>query len=319
MLKPSIAVVSAGAMGSAVAKRLVSAGCTVYTNLDGRSDAAHARAQDAGMINVPLETLVSESKWILSIVPPREAFAFAEKIRAAVVEKSLERSTNAGARGESESDPSWVFVDCNAVNPEMVKRIGGLFRGTSVRFIDAGIVGGPPRPGYDPTFYACSEGEGEGEGEGVLEEFAALSQYGLRVSLLKGPGTGIGDASSLKLCESMMKKGSIGLFMTMMLTAHRSSPATADALMKELSISQPGLMDRLIVTVPEGIPKAHRFVYEMEGLGEFVGGGEADMFKGFARVFERVGRSLSGDKADIGTLTRGVEKARELRETSTSK
>ncbi|OJA12666.1 hypothetical protein AZE42_08818 [Rhizopogon vesiculosus] len=314
MLKPSIAVVSAGAMGSAVAKRLVTAGCTVYTNLDGRSDAAHARAQDAGMTNVPLETLVAESKWILSIVPPREAFAFAEKIRAAVVEKSLERSTSigTGARGE-ESDPSWVFVDCNAVNPEAVKRIGGLFRGTSVRFIDAGIVGGPPRPGYDPTFYACSEGEG------VLEEFAALSQYGLRVSLLKGPGTGIGDASSLKLCESMMKKGSIGLFMTMMLTAHRSSPATADALMKELSISQPGLMDRLIVTVPEGIPKAHRFVYEMEGLGEFVGGGEADMFKGFARVFERVGRSLSGDKADIETLMRGVEKARELRETPTSK
>lgn len=138
------------------------------------------------MINVPLDTLVSESKWILSIVPPREAFAFAEKIRV-IVEK----------RGESMSDSTRVFVDCNAVNPEAVKRIGGLFRGTSMRFIDAGIVGGPPRPGYDPTFYACSEGEG------MLEEFAALSQYGLRVSLLKGPGAGVGDASALKLCESV--------------------------------------------------------------------------------------------------------------------
>jgi hypothetical protein len=55
----------------------------------------------------------------------------------------------------------------------------------------------------------------------------------------------------------MIKKGSIGLFMTMMLSesspsdlhlkqltktttaAHRSSPATADGLRKELSISQP--------------------------------------------------------------------------------
>lgn len=180
-----IAVVSAGAMGSAVAKRLVTAGCTVYTNLDGRSDAAHQRARDAGMVNVPMETLVSEAKWILSIVPPREAFAFADKVRG-IVER----------RGEVRSEPR-VFVDCNAVNPEAVKRIGGLFRGTSVKFIDAGIVGGPPRPGYDPTFYACSEEEG------ALEEFAAFSQYGLRVSLLKGPGTGVGDASSLKLCESV--------------------------------------------------------------------------------------------------------------------
>ncbi|KAG0694163.1 6-phosphogluconate dehydrogenase C-terminal domain-like protein [Suillus ampliporus] len=283
----SIAVVSAGAMGSAVAKRLVTAGCTVYTNLDGRSEAAHQRARDAGMVNVSLETLVSKSKWILSIVPPREAFAFAEKIRG-IVDK----------HGESLSDPHpRVFVDCNAVNPEAVKRIGGLFRGTSMKFIDAGIVGTPPRPGFDPTFYACSEGEE------MLEEFATLSQYGLKVSLLKGAGAGVGDASSLKLCESMMKKGSIGLFMTMMLTAHRS-------------MSQPALMGRLIQTVPEGIPKAYRFGYEMEGLAEFVGGGEADIFRGFARVFERVAGSLSGDKADIETLTRGVEKALELQEKS---
>ncbi|KAG1744591.1 6-phosphogluconate dehydrogenase C-terminal domain-like protein [Suillus paluster] len=299
----SIAVISAGAMGSAVAKRLVTAGCTVYTNLDGRSEAAHQRARDAGMVDVSLETLVSKSRWILSIVPPREAFAFAEKIRG-VVDRRGESPSNTHPR---------VFVDCNAVNPESVKRIGGLFKGTSMKFIDAGIVGGPPRPGFDPTFYACSEGEE------MLEEFAALSQYGLRVSLLKGDGAGVGDASALKLCESMMKKGSIGLFMTMMLTAHRSSPATANALMKELSMSQPALMGRLIQTVPEGIPKAYRFGYEMEGLGEFVGGGEADIFKGFARVFERVAGSLAGDKADIETLMRGVEKAVELQETSNSK
>jgi len=75
-------------------------------------------------------------------------------------------------------------------------------------------------------------------------------------------------------------------------------------------------MDRLIVTVPEGIPKAYRFGYEMEGLGEFVGGGGADIFKGFASVFDRVAQSLSGDKADIDTLMRAVEKAQELREAS---
>ncbi|KAG2127700.1 hypothetical protein DEU56DRAFT_527724 [Suillus clintonianus] len=302
----TIAIISAGAMGSAIAKRLVNGGCTVYTNLDGRSDAAHQRARDAGMIIVPLETLVSKSKWILSIVPPGEAFAFAQKIEGVV-------SNPTSMSHDSHALPvPRAFVDCNAVNPETVKRIGGLFKETSMTFIDAGIVGTPPRVGWDPTFYACSEPGSES----VLEEFSALSQHGLKVSLLKGAGAGIGDASSLKLCESMMKKGSIGLFMTMMLTAHRSSPATADALMKELSMSQPALMGRLIQTVPEGIPKAYRFVAEMEGLAEFVGGGEANVFKGFARVFERVSGSLEGDGADIETLRRGVEKALELQETS---
>ncbi|KAG1810420.1 6-phosphogluconate dehydrogenase C-terminal domain-like protein [Suillus plorans] len=297
---PAITVISAGAMGSAIAKRLVQSGCTVYTNLDNRSPAAHQRALDAGMINLPIESLLSKSNFILSIVPPGEAFAFAQKIRSTL-----------GAHSGS-ALPLRAFVDCNAVNPETVKRIGGLFSGTPVGFIDAGIVGTPPREGWDPTFYACSEPGAQD----VLEEFAALSQYGLKVSLLKGEGAGIGDASSLKLCESMMKKGSIGLFMTMMLTAHRSSPATADALMKELSISQPALMSRLIQTVPEGIPKAYRFVAEMEGLAEFVGGGEADVFMGFARVFERVAGSLQGDGVDVETLRRGVEKALELQGTS---
>jgi hypothetical protein len=57
------------------------AGCTVYTNLDGRSTAAHQRALEAGKINVPLDALLSKSNWILSIGPPGEAFASAQKIR----------------------------------------------------------------------------------------------------------------------------------------------------------------------------------------------------------------------------------------------
>ncbi|KAG2036383.1 hypothetical protein BDR03DRAFT_959914 [Suillus americanus] len=68
-------------------------------------------------------------------------------------------------------------------------------------------------------------------------------------------------------------------------------------------------MNRLIKTVPEGILKAYRFVAEMEGLSEFVGGREPGVFKGFARVFERVARSLEGD---VETLRSGVEPTLEL-------
>jgi len=75
-------------------------------------------------------------------------------------------------------------------------------------------------------------------------------------------------------------------------------------------------MSRLVQTVSEGIPKAYRFAAELEGLAEFVGGGEADVFKGFAGVFERVAGSLEGDGVDVETLRSGVEKALELQGTS---
>jgi hypothetical protein len=146
------------------------------------------------MINVPLKTLLSKSNWILSIVPPGEAFAFAQKLRTVLAGLALPRA----------------FVDCNAVNPETVRRIGVLFRETPVGFIDAGIVGTPPREGWDPTFYACTKSGSEQ----VLEEFAAPSYYRLKISLLKCARAGIGDAA-LKLCEcvgdSFLQHGRAGL------------------------------------------------------------------------------------------------------------
>jgi hypothetical protein len=75
-------------------------------------------------------------------------------------------------------------------------------------------------------------------------------------------------------------------------------------------------MSRLIHTVPEGIPKAYRFVAEIKGLAEFVGGREADTFKRFSKVFEKVAESLEGDRENVETLKSGVEKALELQGTS---
>jgi len=115
-------------MGSAIAKHLIHAGFTVYTNLDSRSPKAHQRVLGAGMINVPLKTLLSKSNWILSIVPPGEAFAFTQKLRTVLAGLAL----------------PCAFVDCNAVNPETVRRIGVLFRETPVGFIDARKDGIPP-------------------------------------------------------------------------------------------------------------------------------------------------------------------------------
>lgn len=56
------------------------------------------------------------------------------------------------------------------------------------------------------------------------------------------------------------------------------------------------------------LPKAYRWVGEMEEIAEFVGQGEGDIYKGVAKLYERIERD-EGD--DIKVLKRFVEEARE--------
>lgn len=183
---PVIAIIAPGAMGSAVAKRLTTAGLTVLTNLDGRSPASRSRAHDAGMQDVPLSDIPLKANWVLSILPPSDAVAFAQKLKDAYSQLTVNRPL--------------AFADCNAVSPETVKRIAQTFVGTTISFVDAGIIGGPPKGEYDPVFYASANPEDLS----VLDEFVGLSKYGLKVSALRGEGAGVGDASALKMSYAVI-------------------------------------------------------------------------------------------------------------------
>src|SRR3954451_1175902 len=74
IMPPSIAVIAPGAMGSAIAARLVEHGCKVLTSLDGRSEATRKRAAAAGMVGAG-DGEIANADIILSIVPPGEAVA----------------------------------------------------------------------------------------------------------------------------------------------------------------------------------------------------------------------------------------------------
>ncbi|KAG8213538.1 hypothetical protein J3R82DRAFT_10181 [Butyriboletus roseoflavus] len=181
---PRFAVIAAGSMGSAVAKKLTTAGCAVYTNLDGRSEATRRPAKEVGMVDASLSDITVEANWILSVLPPRDAVSFTEKIRDA-----------AASRARQASLEPLVFADCNAVSPKTVRRIAEIFAGTGIKFIDVCIIGGPPKDRYDATFYASAAAEDRS----MLDVFMALSKYGLKVSPLTGEGAGVGDASALKM------------------------------------------------------------------------------------------------------------------------
>ncbi len=106
-MAPVVAVIAPGAMGSAVAARLVQHGVEVRTSLAGRSPASAERARQAGMRAVDDDAAIAACDIILSIIPPGEAVTLARRFAPALA---------AAARKP-------VYVDCNAVNPATMTRI----------------------------------------------------------------------------------------------------------------------------------------------------------------------------------------------------
>lgn len=59
------------------------------------------------------------------------------------------------------------------------------------------------------------------------------------------------------------------------------------------------------------IPKAYRWVGEMEEISGFVGGGEADIHHGMAAIYSRIERSITEGNEDVETLKAFVEAAKD--------
>lgn len=267
---PSVAIVAPGNMGAAVARRLGQYGVRVVTSLEGRGAASVARAQEAGMTVLSRDRLC-EAQFLLSILPPAAALPFAQTM-APVLRAAAQKP---------------VFVDCNAVSPDTVREIGEIIAAAGAPFIDASIIGLPPKAGSGPSPHFYSSGP---DANRLLE----LSSYGLDVRVLEGP---VGAASALKMCYAGINKGLAAIASAMILAASRSG-ATA-ALYQEMSESLPGLLNSLRRQVPDMLPKAYRWVAEMREIATF-GGAEdeatREIFNGFSRLFEQIARDVNGEK-----------------------
>jgi len=134
-----IGIIAQGTMGAGVGRRLRESGAEVRTLLAGRSPASAERARAAGMTAATDErALLEGADFFLSILPPGEAEPLARRLAPTLT--ALGRKP--------------VYVDCNAVSPQTAIRIGEVIAPTGADFVDAGIIGGPPRPGYSPAIYA---------------------------------------------------------------------------------------------------------------------------------------------------------------------
>lgn len=262
--QPVVAIVGVGEMGAAVGKRLRLKGARVRVSLSGRSaeSARRVRAAELEIIDDDF-ALVRDADFVLSIVPPGVAIKVAEQYRLPLA--------------DAQKQP--IFADCNAVSPATARRIGEILAGCRCRYVDAGIIGGPPpedvaQPG--PRFYASGP---------HAHEFAKLGGYGLDIAVVDGP---IGAASALKLSYAGITKGIIALGTAMIAAAARHG--LADELRDELARTQPQILKQLAHQVPAMFPKAYRWVAEMEEIAAYLDGDErgSQIYRGAARLYDHI-------------------------------
>jgi 3-hydroxyisobutyrate dehydrogenase-like beta-hydroxyacid dehydrogenase len=233
----TVGIISPGDMGSGIGEKLVENGARVVVALDARSERTKSLAAAAGLENVgSVERLVQEASHILSVMVPSEAVGAAERVARAL------RSTGATP----------IYADLNAISPGSTKRVGEIVEAAGARFVDGGIIGGPPRGAVNPRIYLSGPN---------APELAVLEEHGLILPVI---GDQVGQASGLKMCYASMTKGLQALGTELLVAARLLG--LDEHLRKELESSQPALRQWLSKSVLGMPPKAHRWIGEMEEI-----------------------------------------------------
>ncbi|OUL36164.1 NAD(P)-dependent oxidoreductase [Nostoc sp. 106C] len=263
----TVGILSPGDMGQAIASVLNQHGLKTIAALDDRSDrtrqlAAAAYIQDVGS----LKQLVIESDVVLSVLVPAAATEAAEQVAEAIdsVGKSI------------------LYVDANAISPHKVRSIAQIIESKGGDFVDASIIGPPPRVPNRTRIYASGK---------KAVELQQLRNYGLDIRVI---GEEIGQASGLKMCYAALTKGLTAIGTELLIAAHRLG--LDQQLWDEVSTSQPELAKILTRSLPSMTPKAHRWIGEMEEIADTFAALELTdrIFQGAADVYRLVQQTSLG-------------------------
>jgi 3-hydroxyisobutyrate dehydrogenase-like beta-hydroxyacid dehydrogenase len=221
-------------MGAAVGAALTRRGYTVHWLPDGRSDATRARAADANLLSATgLHKLVGTSDVVVSVVPPEAAMSTARDVLAA------------GFSG--------LYLDANAISPETSRAIASLVSASGAAFVDAAIVGGPPRGRGEARLFLSGA-----RAEEVAQLFDASSFEAVCV------GDTPGAASAVKCAYAAYTKGGGALLLAV--RAYARAAGVERTLLEEWDRSQPGLETRSEIVARTQAPKAWRFSAEMKEI-----------------------------------------------------
>ncbi|MAT75519.1 6-phosphogluconate dehydrogenase [Candidatus Poribacteria bacterium] len=253
----TVGIISPGDMGHVVSRVLIDHGLRVVSCLAERSQRTQRLAAKAGVTDLlSYAELVEQADLILSILVPAQAVKAAQRVAEATTQADV------------------LYVDCNAVAPRTVKKIDRIIKNVGGNFLDASIIGPPPRSDESTRFYASGPNVGQ---------LNILNQYGLEIRPL---GQEIGQASAIKMCYAALTKGLTALCAEL-LTAAETLGVSAD-LAEEFELSQTALYQRMQKGLPSLPSKSRRWIGEMEeiavtfadvGLTPNILAGAADIFR----------------------------------------
>jgi 3-hydroxyisobutyrate dehydrogenase-like beta-hydroxyacid dehydrogenase len=262
-----VGLMTPGDMGQAVAMQIKAKDFVVCTALNQRSERSRALAREAGLTDLgTVERLVAECDIVLSVMNPGAALDFAREAAAAL--RASGRHT--------------LIVDCNAIAPDTVHEIAAIVEQGGGRFLDAGIIGPPPRGKAKTNLYVS------GPGAADLE---ALAGPQLAVHVISER---IADASALKMCYGALNKGTQALWLEVLIAAQRLG--VDGMLEQQLRQSRADLYDWALAQFPAMPSKAYRWVPEMLEISKTLGaaGITPKVFQGAAEIYHFVAGTALG-------------------------
>lgn len=256
------------------------------------------------------EELAMEADYILSIVPPRDAVSTAKRILDASSLPSFQKRIT-----------PLYYLDLNAISPRTAREIAQLLRpaGDGIRFLDGGIIGGPPRPNDDSASSPSSSSSSMTPQSWTRPSIPVSGPYPigdaqhsgahladvLNIQHISGD---VGPASGLKMCFASLTKGMTALAIQSFTTAHRLNVLPhLQSHLEHYSPKTLELANKGVVGMP---PKAYRWVKEMEEIAATFaedGGFEGEnVFGGIAGTYDLVANGTELGKEKTGQRERGT-------------
>ena len=230
---------------------------------------------DAGLVR----DLTAQASVIISVCPPHAALDVAWAVHGF----------------------SGLYLDANAISPDTAREVAKLITGSGGRYVDGGIIGGPPvPPGGATRLYLSGEDAGQ-----VCEMFAGTP---LEPRIAAGSAVA---ASAVKMAYAAWTKGSAALLLGARALAEAED--VQDALLAEWAMSQPKLADQSVRSAWSAATKGWRWVGEMEEIAHaMAAAGLPDGFhQAAAEVYRRVQRTPAADAdkvlADVMVALTGRE------------
>lgn len=258
----TIALLHPGNMGVTIGAAAASSGARIVWASAGRSAATQKRAKQAGLVDAEtLAAALSQSDAVLSVCPPHAAVDLARVVAA--------------------TNFTGVYVDANAVSRTTAEEIGRIVTEAGASFVDGGIIGSPVKQAGTTRLYLSGM---------HAENVAAL----FRGSMLDARPIGLepGAASALKIAYAAWTKCTDALVLA--IRAYAACEGVEKALLDEWSVSQPTLGKKCDRAAAVAVPKAWRYVGEMNEIAEAFAA--AGLPNGFHNAAAQVCDRLAGFK-----------------------